>query len=181
MSGYHTNFYNILRLKPNRDGSVQRIRSELVFVDKRRSKWINNMILFRKLPTIQRKGEQEAYLLTGSLIATRKSWACSAMGEKASRMICPSSGLIQIGLEEWSGLRWSQAKSCSMKICETRLSCCLLWADMDKLGPSWSSSFPRPGCLVSARRRVSALKLMVAPRGRLMGGSEESSSSSEGS
>ena len=27
------------------------------------------------------------YLLTGSLIAVRKSWACSAMGEKASKMI----------------------------------------------------------------------------------------------
>jgi len=28
-----------------------------------------------------------AYLLTGSLIATRKSWACSTAGEKASRIM----------------------------------------------------------------------------------------------
>ena len=54
-----------------------------------------------------------AHLLTGSLIATRKSCACSAMGEKASRIICPSSGLIQRGRDAWSGLRCNHEKSCS--------------------------------------------------------------------
>lgn len=41
----------------------------------------------------------DAYLLTGSLMAVKKSCACSAIGEKASRMICPSSGLIHSGRE----------------------------------------------------------------------------------
>jgi len=41
----------------------------------------------------------KTHLLTGSLIATRKSWACSAIGEKPSRMICPFSGDIHNGRE----------------------------------------------------------------------------------
>lgn len=41
----------------------------------------------------------ETYLLTGSLMAVKKSCACSAIGENASRMIWPSSGLIHNGRE----------------------------------------------------------------------------------
>jgi len=50
-------------------------------------------------------GDGFAHLVTGSLIATRKSWACSAIGEKASTIIRSSSELIQMGRAGWSALK----------------------------------------------------------------------------
>lgn len=94
-------------------------------------------------------------------MATRKSCACSAMGEKASRIMWPSSGLIQSGREAWSGLRCSHEKSRSWNICDTRASCCRLCAV--KLDSWWASSCTL-WCRASASLRVSALTLILAPR-----------------
>ncbi len=106
-----------------------------------------------------------AHLLSGSLIATRKSCACSAMGEKPSRMMCPSFGLIQSGREAWSFLRCSHEKSWSVKMCDISRSCWRRCASsVDKFPMSFSlerSATSRS----SASLRRKAVKLIVAPLG----------------
>jgi len=102
------------------------------------------------------------YLLTGSLIAVRKSCACSAMGEKASKMIWPSSGLIQSGRERWSCLRCSNEKSWPLKISDIDSFCWLRWTSNEERSGKSCFSCLR---LVSATLRVRALSLMTAPRG----------------
>lgn len=149
-----TNFYYVLGLETYRHRSVKRVRCKFVFVDECGSE---KVVYCRKL---QHERAEHAYLLTGSLIATRKSCACSAMGENASRMICPSSGLIHNGRDAWSSFRCSHEKSWSWNICETRLSCCRRCAGSPDESPP--SSF---GFLVASSFLVSAVKLIVAPRG----------------
>ena len=102
------------------------------------------------------------YLLTGSLIAVRKSWACSAIGEKASKMIWPSSGLIQSGRERWSCLRCSNEKSWPLKISDIDSFCWLRCTSNEERSGKGCFSCLR---LFSATLRVSALSLITAPRG----------------
>lgn len=153
-----TDFNNVLRLESDGDGGVERVRGKLIFVYKRRSKdmkkdnMYTSLCLWRAL---------HAHLLTGSLMAMRKSCAWSAMGENASRMIWPSSGLIHIGREAWSALRWSHEKSWSWNMCDTRLSCCLRCIDhASSLSAEESLPLPFPTSL-----RVRALKLILADFG----------------
>ena len=61
-----TNIYYIFGLKPNRDGGVERVGSELVLVNEGRS---NGLCL----TTYVHRKSSNAYLLTGSLMATKKS------------------------------------------------------------------------------------------------------------
>lgn len=102
-----------------------------------------------------------AYLLTGSLMAVKKSCACSAMGENASKMICPSSGLIHSGRDVWSSFRCNHEKSCSLNICETNVSCCRRCTSREL---RFVRSFPL-FLFSPASLRVRALKLIVALRG----------------
>ncbi|KAH3661947.1 hypothetical protein OGAPHI_006126 [Ogataea philodendri] len=57
--------------------------------------------------------------LTGSAMVTRKSCACSDNGDKLSRNILPSRGLIQMGLAAWSGFNFRYEKSALPKTDET--------------------------------------------------------------
>ena len=164
-----TDFNDIFRLKPNRNSGVQGVGCEFVFMNKRWSGGLCNPLI-HELTT-------GTYLLTGSLMAVRKSWACSAIGEKASRIMCPSSGLIHRGQEAWSGLRGSHENSWSIKIWETSSSCCRRWiSSADKFSDPLESLV----CLALVSLRVRALKLIVAPRGtrEVSGGESEIASSS---
>lgn len=74
-----TNFYDIFGLQADGYCRVQRVGGKFVLVYEGRSGRIEQHICTYT--------QGRAHLLTGSLMATRKSCACSAIGEKASRII----------------------------------------------------------------------------------------------